>query len=181
MTTTAGITDEQAAMLAAHAIHVQGGFSTPDIERARAEKDLARGASIDFDAMQAEVTAALLAKVAALPDEATTDPAPASTTNTATPSRVDVSAVIAHIDLGEGLRDRIKALQADLKVHEDAVKDALGEATVGTDAKGNVLVRYPHRERHGLDKDKVKDLLSPEDFGRCSKVTPYRTLLYGEG
>ena len=55
------VTDERAAMLAQHAIFVQGGFSTPEIERARAEADLAAGGTIDWDTMQAEVNAALLA------------------------------------------------------------------------------------------------------------------------
>jgi hypothetical protein len=37
------VTDARAEMLARHAVFVQGGFSTPDIERERARKDIAHG------------------------------------------------------------------------------------------------------------------------------------------
>lgn len=164
------VTPERALMLAQHAIHVQGGFSTPEIEAERARKDMAASAApIDWDKMQAELDTALAAKVAALP----TTPGSAQQT--------DVTAVLANIDQGEALRDRIKDLQKELKIHEDAVKDVLGEATEGVDATGHVVVRFPHRARHDLDKAKVKDILSDEDFAACSKVTNYRVILYGEG
>lgn len=94
---------------------------------------------------------------------------------------VDVTAVLANIDQGEALRDRIKAMQAELKVHEDLVKDALGDATAGTDASGKVVVRYPHRNRSGLNKEAVKAILSDAEYADCETVTSYRTLLYGHG
>jgi hypothetical protein len=72
-------------------------------------------------------------------------------------------------------------MQAELKVHEDLVKDALGSATAGTDASGKVVVRYPHRVRSGMDKEKVKAILSDEQYAACETVTSYRTLLYGHG
>jgi hypothetical protein len=101
---------------------------------------------------------------------------------TTTDSRIaDVTAVLANVDQGEALRDRIKALTAELKVHEDMVKDALGEATTGVDAKGKVVVRYPFRNRSGLSKEKVKEILTPKQYAKCETVTEYRTLLYGEG
>lgn len=49
------ITDEQAVLLALHAVHVQGGTSDPAREKARAEQDLARGAVFDWDKIAAEV------------------------------------------------------------------------------------------------------------------------------
>lgn len=177
------VTDERAAMLAAHAIHVQGGYSDPMIERARAEADIAAGNVPDWDKMQAEVNAALMAKVTApatpaahVAAEAEVDPAEPEVA----PQRVDVTAVLANIDQGEALRDRIKAMTAELKIHEDAVKDVLGAATVGTDATGKVVVRYPFRNRSGLNKERVKDRLSAEDYAECITETSYRTLLYGE-
>jgi hypothetical protein len=94
---------------------------------------------------------------------------------------VDVTAVLANIDQGEALRDRIKALTAELKVHEDLVKDALGAATAGVDSKGKVVVRYPERNRSGLSKEKVKFILTDEQYAECETVTSYRTLLYGHG
>jgi len=106
-----------------------------------------------------------------------------TTSTTATPDaqRVDVTAVLASVDAGEALRDRIKELQKQLKIHEDNIKDALGPAIVGTDALGHVVVRYPHRNRSDLDRSKVKDRLSPEEYAECVRETSYRTLLYGEG
>jgi len=94
---------------------------------------------------------------------------------------VDVTAVLASVDQGEALRDRIKALTAELKIHEDNIKDALGEAIVGTDGKGHVVVRYPRRTRSGLNKALVKERLEPAEYAECETVTSYRTLLYGEG
>lgn len=93
---------------------------------------------------------------------------------------VDVTAVLANIDQGEALRARIKAMQAELKVHEDAIKDVLGPATEGVDKAGNVVVRYPFRNRSGLNKALVKSMLSDEEFAKATTETNYRTLLYGE-
>jgi len=187
--TSTTISDEQAQMLAQHAIHVQGGFSTPEIERARAEKDLAGGGSIDFDRMQAELTEVLLAKVASLPS-ATPSPAlaeavasvaePEPTPADEKPQRVDVTAVLAHVDAGEALRDRIKDLQKTLKIHEDTIKDVMGPATEGVDASGNVVVRFPFRNRSDLDRKLVKSMLTEEEYAKAVRETTYRTLLYGE-
>ena len=184
------ITDEQAMILAQHAIHVQGGYSTPDVERKRAELDLAKGGRIDFEKMQEELTGALLAKVSALlPDvdaavpvtshvaEADpTEPVPADEK----PQRVDVTAVLAHVDAGEALRDRIADLKKTLKVHEDAIKDVLGSATEGTDKAGNIVVRFPFRNRSDLDRKLVKTMLTEEEYAKAVRETTYRTLLYGE-
>lgn len=97
-----------------------------------------------------------------------------------TSQRVDVSAVLSSVIQGEALRDAIKTMQNELKIHEDNIKDALGEAIVGTDSTGKTVVRYPHRSRSGLDKAKVKDRMDPADYVECETVTGYRTLLYGE-
>jgi hypothetical protein len=164
------VTDARAQMLANHAIYVQGGFSDPDTERARAEDDIARGGTIDWAKMTAEVPAPTP------PAAATTAPPP----STAAAQRVDVTAVLANVDQGEALRDRIKKLTAELKVHEDMIKDLMGEATIGVDSAGHVVVRYPHRTRTGLSKDKVKERMDPAEYAECETVTPYRTILYGE-
>jgi hypothetical protein len=101
-------------------------------------------------------------------------------TDTKPDQYVDVTAILASIDQGEALRDRIKALTAELKVHEDNIKDALGTATAGTDATGKIVVRYPHRNRSGLNKEKVQERLSDLEYAECVTETSYRTLLYGE-
>lgn len=200
------VTDERAQMLAQHCIYVQGGFSTAEIERKRAESDLAKSPGcIGWDRMQAEVAEAMLARIKAMtPDpapeavpaepepeptevrviepeaepEPAVDPTPPTTKRG---DRVDVTAVLASVDQGEALRDRIKKLTAELKVHEDNIKDVLGEATVGVDASGHVVVRYTHHNRSGLSKEKVKSKLSDADYTECETVTSYRRLLYGEG
>ena len=180
------VTDERAAMLAQHAIFVQGGYSTPEVERERAEADLAAGGTIDWDAMQAEVNAALLSMAMGIVTASAAAPTPTPTEEVeetapvATAQRVDVTAVIANIDQGEALRARIKAMTAELKVHEDAVKDVLGGATEGVDKAGNIVIRYPFRNRSGLNKALVKTMLTDEQFAKATTETTYRTLLYGE-
>jgi uncharacterized protein (UPF0335 family) len=196
------VTDERAEMLAQHCIYVQGGFSTAEIERKRAEADLAKSPGcVGWDRMQAEVSEAMLARIKAM-TPATPEPAPEAAPAEAVPAepeaapepavdptppttkrgdRVDVTAVLASVDQGEALRDRIKKLTAELKVHEDNIKDVLGEATVGVDASGHVVVRYTHHNRSGLSKEKVKSKLSAADYTECETVTSYRRLLYGEG
>jgi hypothetical protein len=185
------VTDERAQMLANHAIYVQGGFSDPATERARAEKDMADGGKpIDWAKMEAEVNEAIRARLAAMPagpaptppaaPAAPAAPAPATTKSGAL-QRVNVTAVLANVDQGEALRDRIKKLTAELKVHEDMVKDALGDAVIGVDASDKIVVRFPHKTRTGLDRSKVKERMDPDLYAECETVTPYRTLLYGEG
>src|SRR4051812_39446449 len=91
------ITNERAKMLALHAIHVQGGFSTPEIEAERASKDMAMGRGpINWDKMQAEVTDALL-RLATADPEPTPAPAPAAPAPAAASQRVNVTAVLASI------------------------------------------------------------------------------------
>lgn len=177
------VTDEQAELLAQHAIHVQGGYSTAEVERERALRDLHAGGMIDWTKVQSEVDAAIAAKIAAMPAPST--PLTASeevdeTEPVASAQRVDVTAVIANIDQGEALRARIKAMTAELKVHEDAIKDVLGPATEGVDKAGNIVVRYPFRNRSGLNKALVKTMLTDEQFAKATTETTYRTILYGE-
>jgi hypothetical protein len=97
---------------------------------------------------------------------------------TLSPSQADATPVAADVDAAAALRDRIKVLQSQLKVHEDTIKDALGEAIEGVDASGRVLVRYPHRNRSDLDRKKVKAILSDEEYSQCVRETGYRVLLY---
>jgi hypothetical protein len=183
--TSTTITDEQALILAQHAIHVQGGYSTPEIERERAKRDLAGGGTIDFDRMKSELDKAILDKLAAAlppgdPGPAEPEPEPEPTPAEEPAQRVDVSAVLAHVDAGEAIRDRIKDLQKQLKIHEDSIKDVLGPATEGTDKAGNVVVRFPFRNRSDLDRKLVKSMLSEEQYAKAVRETTYRTLLYGE-
>ena len=90
--------------------------------------------------------------------------------------------MLANIDQGEALRDRIKALTAELKIHEDIVKDVLGEATDGRGRKrqgrGPLPVPQPLRALQGEGQGRSSP---PRQYAKCETVTEYRTLLYGEG
>lgn len=58
------VTEERALMLAQHAVYVQGGFSTPEIERDRAQKQLEQSpGSIDWKRMHTEVLEAMAARL----------------------------------------------------------------------------------------------------------------------
>lgn len=194
------VTPARARMLADHAIHVQGGFSTPEIEAERARKDMADGGGpINWDKMEGELNAALAVKVAAL---GTPEPAkskgkgkggkgkggkPAKVravdevdeAEPADQTTVDVTPVLADVVAGEALREQIKNLTRDLKTHEDAIKDMLGDALVGVDNTGKTVVRWPVRNRTDLVKVKVREKLSDADYADCEQVTSYRSLLYG--
>lgn len=64
-----GVTRREATIAAQHAIHVQGGLSTPENEAVRIAADRARGGNPDLEQMAREVNEALAAKVAALIEE----------------------------------------------------------------------------------------------------------------
>lgn len=169
------ISDERAEMLAQHAIFVQGGYSTPEIERERAEKTLAEGGSIDFDAMEAEVRDELLSRVAAMgtaPASATAAPEPSG------PQRVDVTAVMADVDSAVAIRARIKAMKTALAEHEQSIKDVLGTATEGVDSTGKVVVTCPTRNRTTLVNARVKAILTPKQYADCQNTTSYRPLIF---
>jgi hypothetical protein len=94
--------------------------------------------------------------------------------------RVDVTAVLANVIAGEALRDSIKEMQKQLKIHEDTIKDVLGPAVEGTDSTGKVVVRFPFRNRSDLDRALVKSMLTDDEYAKAVRETTYRTLLYGE-
>lgn len=58
------VNDERAQLLARHAIYVQGGMSTPEVEKARAEADIARGSVPDWTLMYQEVVQAMRSQLA---------------------------------------------------------------------------------------------------------------------
>ena len=166
------VTDEQAEMLAQHAIFVQGGFSTAEVEKERAEKQLAEHpGSIDFDRMAKEVRDELDSRVAGI----TASTAPITPISE---QRVDVTAALPDIDSAIALRKRIKALQTDLKAHEQSIKDVLGNATEGVDSTGKVVVTYPTRNRTNLVAAKVKAILTEKQYADCQNVTSYRPLIF---
>lgn len=74
-TVTDEVTPARAEMLAQHAIYVQGGYSDPEREAARARTQLAESpGSIDWDKMQAEVDAALAKRYATAAPPSDDDP-----------------------------------------------------------------------------------------------------------
>jgi hypothetical protein len=106
------------------------------------------------------------------------------TTKAPTRSRnqqADLTPVMADVRVAEAIRAKVKALKVELDAAEKAIKDALGKALEGVDSEGNVVVRYPERSRTDLVKQRVRDLLSDEDYAQCEQVTSYRVLLFGSG
>lgn len=172
------ITDEQAQLLANHVIFVQGGFSTPEVERVRAEADIASGTTIDWDKYRDEVGAAIIARTKPMasavpdPDDVTEPTAPAGA------QQVTITAVQTDIDMAISLRDRIKDLKRQLGIHEQAIKDVMGAATSGVDSTGRIVVEYPVRNRKNLVAAKVKEKLTDAEFGECQTTTTYRVLLF---
>jgi hypothetical protein len=111
--------------------------------------------------------------------DTTTHEAEVEATEVVHAQRVDVTAVLANVIAGEALRDSIKEMTKQLKIHEDTIKDVLGPAIEGT-SDGKVVVRFPFRNRSDLDRALVKSMLTEEEYAKAVRETTYRTLLYGE-
>lgn len=154
-------------MLAAHAIHVQHGFSTPEIEKARAEKDLARGGTIDWAKMQAEVVAAITADLAKdEEDEAAALEGLAKMPEDLIPLREEKIA----------LDEQIDALTARKKEIQDTFGKRLDErGLVGFLLNGKVHARVTVGTRTGIDGKKLKDE-KPSIWKKYLKTTAYRSV-----
>jgi hypothetical protein len=142
------VTAERAAMLAAHAIHVQGGFSTPAIEKARAEAQLAQSpGSIDWDKMQAEVVAAITA-------DQQSDEVAAAEAEGLLPMPTDL---VPLRDEKLALDKAIEELNGRLK----EIKDTFGKRLTDDGAQayllnGKVHARRSPGTRHSVDSKKLK-------------------------
>lgn len=157
-------------MLAAHAIYVQHGFSTPDIEKTRAEKDLARGAHIDWDKMQAEVQAAILED---LQKQGTSGEAAAAELEGLAQMPDDL------VKLREEklkLDKQLEKLQARKKEIQDTFGQRLkDDGLVGYLLHGKVHARRSQHTRTGVDSKRLKEEL-PVVYKNYLKVTSYTSV-----
>jgi predicted phage-related endonuclease len=72
------------------------------------------------------------------------------------------------------VRDLINALTKEKKALDEALKEALGEAQVGT-YRGKVVVEQSFRERAGIDTEMLKEAY-PDAAAACATVTTYSVL-----
>lgn len=166
------VTQERAAMLAAHAIHVQGGFSTPEIEKARAEQQLAAGGSINWAQMEHEVVDALKAKLETLPPPAAPpqEEVEAQELEGLAPMPPELVA----------LRERkleIDKLMGDLKEELDGIKGKVDEELTarglqGFTLHGAVKARKSPGTRSSVDAKKLKEEM-PAVYQKYLRVTKY--------
>lgn len=69
------------------------------------------------------------------------------------------------------VRDLINALTKEKKALDEALKDTLGTAQVGT-YRGKVVVEQSFRERKGIDLDALREAF-PEAAEACATVSTY--------
>ena len=165
------VTPERAALLAAHATVVQGGFSTPENEKARAEKDIAAGAVIDWEKMQAEVVAALLVKMGA--STPPTEETEAAALEGLAPMPADL------IPLREEKRQLDEQLEV-LNNRVSEIKETFGKrleeaGLQGFLLNGKVHARVSHGTRHTIDSKKLKEQM-PHIWERFMRATKYRSI-----
>lgn len=157
------VSNEHAQMLAAHAIYVQHGFSTPEVEKARAEKDIANGAVIDWDKIQAEVTAAMIAGLEGQEAEAAEFEGLVQMPADLVPLREEKLK----------LDKQLEKLQARKKEIQDEFGQRLkDDGMVGYLLHGKVHARRKQGTRTGVDVKRLKDEL-PLVYKNYLKVTDY--------
>lgn len=157
------ITPERAILLAQHATIVQGGYSTPEIEKARAEKDIAGGGKIDFDKIRNEVMAAYADRTAKEETEAALDEGLAPMSDEVKALRMEKLAIDEQMD---ALRDRLTSIKSavDEHMHNDGV--------VGYTLGGKVKARKSHGTRTSVDGKRLKEEL-PAVWSNYLKTTEY--------
>lgn len=69
------------------------------------------------------------------------------------------------------VRDLLNALTKEKKALDEALKEALGSAEVGTH-RGKVVVEQSFRERKGIDLDLLREAY-PDAAEACATVTTY--------
>lgn len=73
-------------------------------------------------------------------------------------------------------RDAIRDLEKTKKELEASIREALGDAEVGINADGEVMVEVSKRERKGIDQKQLAEAF-PEAFDACQTMTEYSVLV----
>lgn len=162
------ITPQRAQLLATHAIVVQGGFSTPEIEKERAEKDIAGGGKIDFDKIGREIMAATIAAKTQPQEE--TD---AALLEGLAPMPADL---VALRNEKVALDDQVSLLNERLREIKDTFADRLhADNLVGYTLGSKVKARESHGTRTTVDSKQLKAEM-PHIWAKYSKTTPYTSI-----
>lgn len=157
------VTEQRAIMLAQHAVYVQGGFSTPENEAARARAQLkVQPDSIDWSRMEAEVKEAMLARAKELGDAVQAEAAKQEAGDTGLP----IKKLRRYKELREAqasseaeakaIKDEANALEAELV---DEFAEA-GVQNINVDGKTIYLHRSVYAQRcAGVTAEDVKAAL----------------------
>lgn len=73
-------------------------------------------------------------------------------------------------------RDAIRDLEKVKKELEASIREALGDAEVGINANGEVMVEVSNRQRKGIDSKALAEAF-PEAHAACETLTEYSVLV----
>lgn len=96
-------------------------------------------------------------------------------TVTAVAADVDITALAKAVDDLRAARELIRDLQAQEKAAAAAIREAIGEGSVGLVA-GRPVVRLDRRVTTSVDKARVAALLAPDVFASVLRHTPSTVL-----
>lgn len=85
----------------------------------------------------------------------------------------EIDALSNWIMLLKGLRADRAEIDAQIEVAENHIKDALGDAEVGT-VGGVPIIRWSYVTSNRFDQKAAKELLTPEQIEACTKPSESR-------
>lgn len=88
-------------------------------------------------------------------------------------SETEIDALLNWLILLKGLRADRAEIDMQIEVAEAHIKDALGDAEIGT-INGEPVVRWSYVTTNRFDQKVAKELLSPEQLAQCTKATESR-------
>jgi hypothetical protein len=88
-------------------------------------------------------------------------------------SETEIDALLNWLILLKGLRADRAEIDMQIEVAEAHIKDALGDAEVGT-INGEPVVRWSYVTTNRFDQKVAKELLSHDQLAQCTKATESR-------
>ena len=88
-------------------------------------------------------------------------------------SETEIDALLNWLILLKGLRADRADIDMQIEVAEGHIKDALGDAEVGT-VNGEPVVRWSYVTTNRFDQKAAKELLTPDQVAQCTKPTESR-------